>query len=199
MKIRKNTSWLGLVRLVQYSYKFRKNYTYNMTLKWITVNTRLKSGMKLINALTTHKFKLLLTHIIVNSESDELFTDEELKRLRDSLKLTAEDLQLLIQSIAYIYKQASKVILKPTVLQKQLVEELELDSEKAEEFVKLWSSETKKDVGEFENSFKLDDINWELNIETANQIYNKQMVPKARVQFKLAEMTNNSKKRCSYS
>lgn len=143
--------------------------------------------------MTTVKFKLLLSHII-NSKNEELFTDEELKKLKDSLKLTEDNLQLLIQSIAYIFKQASKVILKPTVLQKQLTEDLGFDVEKAEEFVKQWSTETKKDVGDFENSFKLQDINWELNLETENQISNKQVIPKARVQFKLAKSVDSTKK-----
>ncbi|XP_018580095.1 COMM domain-containing protein 10-like [Anoplophora glabripennis] len=164
-----------------------------MSLKWLTVNSRLINGTGLINSMTTIKFKLLLTHI-VNTKNEELFTDEELKKLKDSLKLTEDNLQLLIQSIAYIFKQASKVIIKPTVLQKQLIEDLGLDAEKAEEFVKLWSSETKKDVGDFENSFKLQDVNWELNLETANQICNKQVIPKARVQFKLAKSADSSKK-----
>lgn len=143
--------------------------------------------------MTSVKFKLLLSHII-NSENEELFTAEELKKLKDSLKLTEDNLQLLIQSIAYIFKRASKVILKPTVLQKHLIENLEFDAEKAEEFVKQWSSETKKDVGDFKNSFKLQDINWELNLETENQICNKQLIPMARVQFKLAKSVDSTKK-----
>ncbi|KAJ8953346.1 hypothetical protein NQ314_007355 [Rhamnusium bicolor] len=113
---------------------------------------------------------------------------------QDSLKLTDDNLQLLIQSITYVFKQASKVILKPTVLQKQLIEYLNFDLEKAEEFVKLWSSETKRDVGDIENRFKLEDISWELNLQSANQICNKQSVPNARVQFKLAKAVDNSKK-----
>ncbi|KAJ8984639.1 hypothetical protein NQ317_009867 [Molorchus minor] len=159
-----------------------------MNLKWITVNSRLKNGIALINNLTTIKFQLLLAHII-NSKEDEL------KKLKDSLKFTEDNVQLLTQSIIYIYRQANKVILKPTVLQKHLIENLKFDSEKAEEFVKQWSNETKKDVGgDFENRMKLENITWELNLETANQICNKESVPKARLQFNLAKAVVSDQK-----
>ncbi|KAJ8952933.1 hypothetical protein NQ318_006550 [Aromia moschata] len=161
-------------------------------IKWITVNARLKNGITLINSLTTVKFHLLLQHII-NSKSEELFTEEEFRKLRDSLKLTEENLQLLVQSINYIYKQANKVVLKPTVLQKQLTETLNFDAEKAEEFVKAWSSEIKKDVGDFEQRMKLENLSWELNLETANQICNKESTLKARFQLDLANAVDDLK------
>lgn len=127
---------------------------------------------------------MLLTHI-VHPTSEELFTDEELKKLQESLKLNQSDVQLLIQCIAHIFKQASKVILKPTILQKQLCENLGLGEEKAEVFVKLWLEETKNDFGDFENQFKLENMSWELNLQTSSKFCNKEAVPNARIHFNL--------------
>ncbi|XP_028128840.1 uncharacterized protein LOC114325101 [Diabrotica virgifera virgifera] len=164
-----------------------------MNLKWINVNERLKNGVKLINSLSTKKFQLLLGHI-VEAEGENPFTDEELKKLKDSLKLTEDALQLLVQSISHIFKQSSKVILKPTVLYKQLCEQLEFEDEKAEEFVKIWCNHTNEDFGDFSSRMKLENVSWELNIQVADQINNKQSVPVGRMQFELAQSVDNSKK-----
>ncbi|KAG5892647.1 hypothetical protein JTB14_025442 [Gonioctena quinquepunctata] len=164
-----------------------------MEIKWITVNARLKNGVQLINSLSTTKFQLLLSHI-VNSKSEDLFTADELDKLKTSLRLNDDSLQLLIQSILHIFKQSCKVILKPTVLQKQLIEDLNFDTEKAEEFVKLWSKETHEHFGDFENGMKLENMAWELNVQCADQICNREFVPVARVQFNLAKLTDESEK-----
>lgn len=146
---------------------------------------RLLKGITIVNSLTTKKFHLLLTHI-VSSKSDDLFTAEELKKLRDSLKLTEEDLTLLIHTINYLVKQSTKIILKPTILKKHLMEYLKLDEEKSEVFTKFWSEETNKDIGNFEEIMKLDDLAWEHDITVADQISNVQEVPNARLKLSLS-------------
>ncbi|CAH0553662.1 unnamed protein product [Brassicogethes aeneus] len=161
-----------------------------MSLKWITLNDRLQNGAKLINSLPTNKFKIILTQI--QSSKGDPFTEEELTKLQESLKLNSANLQLLIQCIAHIFKQSSKVILKPTVLQKQLVEDLKLDEEKSEEFVKIWLQETKNDFGNFEDRLKLEDMSWEINLQTASKLCSKETKPNARIHFKLSD--NHNKK-----
>lgn len=158
-----------------------------------TINFRLRKGITLINSLTSKKFHALLEHILT-SDKEETFSPEELKKLADSLKIGPANIQLLIQSITYIFKQASKVILKPTDLQKQLLESLELEEKIADEFVKVWSAETKKDLGDYEKRLKLENIFWEQNLEIADQICNKYSKPTTRIQFKMSEANNRSKK-----
>ncbi|CAG9861018.1 unnamed protein product [Phyllotreta striolata] len=164
-----------------------------MNLKWITVNERLKQGVTLINSISTKKFQLLLAHI-ANSKGGELFTNDEVEKLKVSLKINNESVQLLIQSIHHICKQSNKVILKPTVLFKQLCENLGLDEEKAEEFVKVWCTQTNEDIGDFNNRLKLENLTWELNVQTADQINVKQSLPVARIQLNLAKSTNTDVK-----
>nr|CAH7722761.1 unnamed protein product [Callosobruchus chinensis] len=128
--------------------------------KWISVNAKLKEGVQLLNSLSAKKFQLLLDHII----TEEQFTDEELAKLRDSLKLSEEQVELLVQSIVHILKQSNKIVIKPTDLQKQLCHFLEFDEEKAEDFVKVWSKQVSEAM-DFENRKRLEDIAWEMNVQ----------------------------------
>ncbi|EEZ99059.1 COMM domain-containing protein 10 [Tribolium castaneum] len=162
-----------------------------MSLPWITINSRLQGGVSLINSLNRNKFNLLLKHI-VQSETDEIFTQAELAKLSESLKLDDANVQLLIQSIAHIFKQASKVILKPTILQDQLVEKLKFESDKAEDFVKLWTQETKRNF-DVENSKNLDNISWELNVEAASSFTNKERFVHSRLQMALVSVDGEEK------
>lgn len=156
-------------------------------VQWITLNNRLQQGISLINNLNNKKYELLLTHII-NSSTDEYFTETELQKLQETLKLNENQLQLLLQSIAYIHKQSSKVILKPTELQRQLVETLGFEQEKAEVFVKEWSAEAKKDLGEFQNREKLNNMSWELNLQVGSDMGNRQALPNARIELDLSKV-----------
>lgn len=107
------------------------------------------------------------------------------------MKLIDEDLKLLIQSINYIIKQSSRVLLRPTSLEKHFKEHLKLDEDKSEVFTKVWSEETVADIGSFEQIMELNDLTWEKNIEIANQICNEQEEINARLQLSLSS-TNDS-------
>ncbi|CAG9773131.1 unnamed protein product [Ceutorhynchus assimilis] len=162
-------------------------------IQWITLNNRLQQGIKFINDLNNKKYQLLLTHIIT-SETNEYFTDIELRKLEETLKLTPNDLQLLLQSLGYIYKQSSKVILKPTELQKQLETHLGLEQEKAEIFVKEWTLEAKKDLGNFEDRTRLDKVSWELDLQVGSDIGCQLVIPSAKIQLDLAKVNGTNLK-----
>ncbi|CAH1374554.1 COMM domain-containing protein 10 [Tenebrio molitor] len=162
-----------------------------MSLPWISISPRLQGGVALINSLNRNKFNLLLQHII-QSENEEIFTQSELAKLAESLKLDGPNLQLLIQSIAHIFKQSSKVILKPTALQEQLVEELKLNDDKAEDFVKLWTQETKKNF-DVEHSKNLENISWELNVQSSSSICSKECHVNTHLQMALISVDGKDK------
>lgn len=126
---------------------------------------------------------MLLSHIMLNNED---FTTDELKKLRDSLNVTEEDLTLLLQSIKFIAKQSARVLLRPSTLQQQLIEKLKFVEDKAEIFTKLWSEITKIDIGSTDEIKKLDDITWEQNILVSDQILNEPDTPYARIQLSLS-------------
>lgn len=148
---------------------------------------RLQQGITLINNLTDKKFQALLSRI-VNTTNDQVFTEIETQKLQETLKLNEQQLQLLLQSIAHIHKQSSKVILKPTDLQRQLVEVLGFEQEKAEIFTKEWSSVLKEELGDLENHCKLTNMSWELNVQTASDLGSKLAIPSASIQLDLAKV-----------
>nr|CAI5854320.1 unnamed protein product [Callosobruchus analis] len=150
--------------------------------KWISVNTKLIEGVQLLNSLSAKKFQLLLNHII----TAEQFTDEEMAKLKDSFKLSEEQVELLVQSIVHILKQSNKIVIKPSDLRKQLCDFLEFDEEKAEDFVKVWSKQVNENV-DFVNRKHLEDITWEMNIQGADQIDNRQYQPLARLQLQVSK------------
>lgn len=153
----------------------------------IFVLSRLQQGITLINNLTNKKFQALLSRII-NTANDQVFTDSETQKLQETLKLNEQQLQLLLQSIAHIHKQSTKVILKPTDLQRQLVEVLGFEQEKAEIFTKEWSSVLKEELGDLEIRRKLTNLSWELNVQTASDLGSKLAIPSASIQLDLAKV-----------
>ncbi|KAF2900879.1 hypothetical protein ILUMI_05284 [Ignelater luminosus] len=156
-----------------------------MSLSWITINPRLQDGVTLVNSLTTESFIQLLQHI-TQSKHEHIFTQEQFVKLKESLGLSPTNLNLLIQSIAHIFKQSSKVIIKPTVLQRQLVEDIKFDSEKAEEFVKVWTNTTKDQFENLESLLKLNKVSWELNLQTSSSLHSKQVIPNVRFKLELS-------------
>lgn len=140
----------------------------------------------MINAITQKKFALLLERI-PTSEAKLLFTSEELVKLQESLSLNEENIQLLIQSLLYIFKQTSKIILKPNDLHKQLTDVLGFNTDKADEFVKAWTSETKNHFGDFENRCKLNNISWQLNL----QLDKPDSLPRIRMQLDVSNFESN--------
>lgn len=153
---------------------------------------RLTSGINLINALSAKDFAALLSRI-ADSKANNEFAADELRKLSESLDFQENELQLLIQSLAHIFRQSSKFILKPTVLQKQLEEELKFNTPIAEEFVKQWTGKTKADFEDLDNRCRLENVSWQLNVQTASTMSNKEVVPNARLQLDLSRVKDDTK------
>lgn len=152
----------------------------------------MQSGIALINNVSLSNFTFVLSRIIERNVR-ELITPDELKTLQESTTLSDNELQLLVHSISYIFKQASKFILKPTTLHKHLTEELKFEADKAEEFVKQWTTQTKKDFEDLENRYKLEDVSWQLNVQAASSVSSKEKIPNAKIQFHLGKVKDSSK------
>lgn len=143
----------------------------------------LRKGISIINELTSSDFEILMKEI----PRSDITTSKDMEKLKESLGLDDNSWNLLVQSVAHIFKVSLKFIFKPTALQKQLEDDSKLDSEKAKEFVKQWSLYTKRDFGDLENRWKLNDVAWQLNVQTASSAQNKEATPTARLQFNMAK------------
>ncbi|KAK5650584.1 hypothetical protein RI129_001613 [Pyrocoelia pectoralis] len=157
-----------------------------MNISWITITSKLQAGIDVINSVEVNEFSTLLQQI-KRYNSDNTFTQPELETMQESLGLNSTKLELLIQTVFYIFKQSLKVILKPTTLQKQLVETLNFRRDKAEAFVKAWTIQTKIDFENLEDRYKLHQISWELNLQTSSPIESREAVPNLRLKLGLTK------------
>ncbi|GJQ77688.1 hypothetical protein Trydic_g12812 [Trypoxylus dichotomus] len=164
-----------------------------MSLRWISVNKKLVEGVKLINLLSNTQFSLLLRRTN-ESDGNDIVSEEEHKKLGEVLHIDLDSVNLLLQSLMHIWKQSLKVILKPTDLLQNLTEVLHFQSEKSEEFVKIWTEKVKLDYGDLEKQKKLDSIAWEINLEAASCYEAKELMPKARLQLNITDFVNDSKR-----
>lgn len=146
--------------------------------------------MQLINLLPNSKFLLLLKRINGSDDPSSTFTTDELKKLGQVLQLEDDKVVLLAQSLMHVWNQSIQVILKPADLQANLVDDLHLEAEKAEEFVKLWTERIKADCGDMDIRKKLESISWEINLQTASNFVPKESTPKVRLQMKLSDLVN---------
>ncbi|KAF5288670.1 hypothetical protein FQA39_LY15312 [Lamprigera yunnana] len=151
-----------------------------MSLSWITPTAKLQYGIDIINSISQTSFSKLLEQILNKTK----FT--ELNNLDTTLGLCCDNIELLVQTATYIFKQSSKVILKPTTLQKQLVENLKFNNDKAEEFVKAWTSHAKQDLVSLEGRLKLEHVSWELNVQIASSL-KREIVPNIRLKLNLKD------------
>lgn len=126
-------------------------------------------------------------HIADSVGRADILTSNDTLKFKESLNLDGDKWNLLIQSLIHVFKLSLKFIFKPTTLQKQLEDELKLDNEKAKEFVKHWSLCTKRDFGDIENRYKLNDVTWQLNIQVASSVQNKEATPNARLQLNMSK------------
>ncbi|XP_022915054.2 COMM domain-containing protein 10 [Onthophagus taurus] len=161
-----------------------------MSLPWITINKKLLEGIALINLLSSQKFKILLKRIFESDESAP-FTLGEIKKLGSLLQLEEEKSILLVQSLTHTWNQAVKFILKPVDLQKDLELVLKLDTEKAEEFTKMWIERIKGDCGDLNKRKKLNGVSWQVNLQAATNYSPKEIVPTVKLKLQLSDIINS--------
>lgn len=154
-------------------------------ISFLTLN-RLEHGIELLNSISTKDFASILIYL------KEEKSEEELIKIKKSLSLSDTEFDFSLQCLYYICTQSSKVILKPKDFQKQLREDLHLNAEKSEIFVKNWIEETKESFGNFEDRLKLKNINCELNLGIGTMLSVKETIPGVRLQFEV-EQVNGEK------
>ncbi|KAJ2949661.1 hypothetical protein O0L34_g15588 [Tuta absoluta] len=154
-----------------------------MNLSWIRVSPSLKTGIVLINQLEDTRFEQFLRRIVTKMklQDSEIFTEDERKKLEMIFKVDEEQLLLAIKTVLYLFKRMLKFILMPTDLKSGL-DKIGLSNEKADFFVKVWSTETRSTLSEMTikdgDSFN---FSWKLNAELSSEYRKKCKVPKAYV------------------
>lgn len=132
----------------------------------------IKEAVNFINTIDVNKFSRLLSRIIqkLHVKGERTFNEEEEQKLQAALSLDKNALNLVLETAAFIMEQAVYYSIKPASLQQQL-EEIHLNSDKAEVFSQSWASAGPELVEKLKrNTFapkKLDYISWQLNLQMA--------------------------------
>lgn len=120
-------------------------------------------------------------------------------RLEQIVKIDRAEFLLLIKTLSYILKRASTFIMKPTKLQSELKEKLELQDSKIDVIMKLWVKNTKPILDNLETdddsgqSNQLEHIGWKLKLQLSSEPQQKEKIPLALVQLHTTNDNVNSR------
>ncbi|XP_017074261.1 COMM domain-containing protein 10 [Drosophila eugracilis] len=122
------------------------------------------------------------------SSSEPEYTLEELERL---VGVPRQDFLLLIKTFSYILRRISTFIIKPSLLQRELREKLQLEDEaKIDAILRLWVRETTPIMNNLASkryeSNVIEDVAWKLNVEISSHCQQREKTPLAVLQMKTA-------------
>ncbi|KAH8409289.1 hypothetical protein KR009_012087, partial [Drosophila setifemur] len=120
------------------------------------------------------------------SSSEPEYTLEELERL---VGVPRADFLLLIKTFSYILRRISTFIIKPSLLQRELREKLQLEDEaKIDAILRLWVRETTPIMNNLASkryeSNVIEDVAWKLNVEISSHCQQREKTPLAVLQMK---------------
>ncbi|KAH8287160.1 hypothetical protein KR054_003841, partial [Drosophila jambulina] len=120
------------------------------------------------------------------SSSEPEYTLEELERL---VGVPRADFLLLIKTFSYILRRISTFIIKPSLLQRELRDKLQLEDEaKIDAILRLWVRETTPIMNNLASkryeSNVIEDVAWKLNVEVASHCQQRTKTPLAVLQMK---------------
>ncbi|XP_030049372.1 COMM domain-containing protein 10 isoform X2 [Microcaecilia unicolor] len=150
----------------------------------VKATASIKKAVSLMNAIDPGKFPRLLSRILqkLHLKTERSFTEEEEEKLQTAFSLEKNDLQLLLETIAFILEQAVYQNVKPLVLQQQL-ENIHLNTDKAEAFSSLWAVSGQETVEKIRQRIlapkKLETTSWQLNLQMAQSTQAKMKSPRA--------------------
>lgn len=114
-------------------------------------------------------------------------------RLEQLVNIERADFLLLIKTLSYVLKRATTFIMKPSRLQCELREKLQLHDSKIDVIMKLWMRHMKPILDNLEikdepgQSNQLEKVGWKLKVQVSSEAQQKEKTPIAQVQFHTRE------------
>ncbi|XP_014482049.1 PREDICTED: COMM domain-containing protein 10 [Dinoponera quadriceps] len=163
-----------------------------MMAAWISITPKLEQGLKIVSRVDNSKFRLLVNRICQSLQSSidtKVFSEEEEEKLLVSLDLTKDELTLLLDTVTSIYTQAACNIVKPSVMEAVMRDNLKIDDEKISIFTNAWMTYGKGIVENLRQKSifptQVKDINWCLNVQSSSSTISKDARPVALLQLGL--------------
>lgn len=110
-------------------------------------------------------------------------------RLEKLVQIERTEFLLLIKTLSYILKRASTFIMKPSKLQSELKEKLQLQDSKIDVIMKLWIKNMKPILDNLENkdvpgqSNQLEHVGWKMKLQISSEPQQKEKIPIAQIQL----------------
>lgn len=154
------------------------------------MHRRAAEGIKIINKLDDDVFTTVINYVHKNMSPDDNDDDRGLEELEQLVKVERQDFLLLIKTLSYILKRASTFIMKPTKLQQELKEKLQLHDNKIDVIMKLWIKNMKPILDNLETkstdsvrSNELENVAWNLKVQLSSEPQQKEKTPIAHLQM----------------
>lgn len=163
--------------------------------------SRAREGIKIINSLPYNTFSTVLQYVhrqMINStaggESEEgslssAENENALEELERLVGVPRPDFLLLIKTFSYILRRTSTYIIKPSLLQAELRDKLQLQDEaKIDAIVRLWVRQTTPIMNNLASdryeSNEIADVAWKLNVEISSHCQQREKSALAVLQLK---------------
>ncbi|XP_012277460.1 COMM domain-containing protein 10 [Orussus abietinus] len=160
---------------------------------WNEITPSVRKGLKIVERLDCGKFRLLVNRICQSLElanDNRVFSDEEEEKLMISLDLNKDELDLLLDTITKIYKQAAYCMMKPAVMETLMKDKFNIGEDKIAALLHAWVTHAKNIVDAFRKKSifpnKVDNISWHLNVETSSSFISKEARPVVLLQLDLS-------------
>ncbi|CAM4863913.1 unnamed protein product [Rotaria socialis] len=154
-------------------------------------SSKVKASIQHINATDNTKFRKLVQRVAEKAgrQNETIFTLDELMKLEKAFDLPIDNIKQMIETIEYMFLQSAYHLVKPQILENDLVNEQNFDENKAKIFVEQWSASAKEIVERLKSSHiashSLSDIRWTLDVGITQASKSKVKRPTAIYEFQL--------------
>ncbi|EAT43341.1 AAEL005225-PA [Aedes aegypti] len=176
------------------------------TPNWFTITDGLAKTVAFCNeGITDECFSNMLEYLfrtIDNSSTggnqSQTDTEAELANLRAATsQLSEQEFKLTMQSLAYLVKRSLKFMLKPSRMQTDLRNHLQLTENKSNCFVKHWIQSTKivldalATADDDGSSNQLEDVSWKVRAQLSSEPRQKDKLALGQLELKTGSRTIN--------
>lgn len=175
-----------------------------MSPSWIQVTPKFQEGVALINSIEPAKLRLLLNRIATFMQRDSIngvlspFTEDEESKLEKSLGLELKGVRLVIDTASLILQQSAYHVIKPDSLKCKLIEDLQLEQERAAAIATVWGLNASCIVESLRKRsvlpYQFADLTWLLNVETSSNKISRMKEPVAILELLLHSGDDSNRK-----
>lgn len=162
------------------------------TSPWFSATASFTKSVEIINQIPNGKLNKLLNRVIskIHLRDERAFTPEEEDKLQGAFGMSAEDLDCVLTAISFIFEQAVYHHAKPNVFKQQLLN-VNFAEEQSDCFVQNWLENALEINQVFRKRSvapkQLENVNWELRLQTASANQLKMKEPTGILELSLAQ------------